>query len=86
MLSVSSSCGLPICLTGIPRPLPFSQELEDHERRRESVKRKKFQEFLQLHEMITREASGHGSNNRGGGVVKTEFYPCISLPSTAKAA
>ncbi|KAL1558123.1 hypothetical protein AAHA92_08624 [Salvia divinorum] len=93
MLSISSSCGLPICLSGNSRPLPFSQELEDHERRRESMKRENFQEFLQLHEMINREASGRGSQNREGGAItgkgivsKNEFYPCISLSSTAKAA
>lgn len=69
--------------------------MDDHERRRETITKKKFQEHLDLLEVITaknREASGNGGESRGGDNSNMESigvrheFSCISLPCTAKAA
>lgn len=69
--------------------------MDDHEKRREAIIKKKFQEHLDLLEVIrakNREASRNEGESRGGDnsdiesiAVRYEFS-CISLPCTAKAA
>ncbi|KAL6967307.1 hypothetical protein U1Q18_033112 [Sarracenia purpurea var. burkii] len=41
ILNLHGSYGLPLCLSGITHPLSLSTEIADHDRRRESMKKKR---------------------------------------------
>ncbi|CAL5426557.1 unnamed protein product [Camellia sinensis] len=41
ILNLHGSSGLPLCLSGITHPLSLSKEMEDHDRRREAMRKQK---------------------------------------------
>ncbi|GFP81001.1 hypothetical protein PHJA_000243400 [Phtheirospermum japonicum] len=70
MLPILNNSGLPLCLSGISHSLAFQKEKADHDRRREAMKKMRFEETF------------HGNEE----VLKEEGFSCISLSCTAKAA
>ncbi|KAI4340406.1 hypothetical protein MLD38_025245 [Melastoma candidum] len=40
MQSLSGSCGLPLCISGITRSIPFPKQIADHDRRRKALMRR----------------------------------------------
>ncbi|PQM33250.1 uncharacterized protein Pyn_10266 [Prunus yedoensis var. nudiflora] len=96
MLNLHGTFGLPLCVSGITHHhLTFSEEMADHDRRREAMKRQRSQARAELHanqELGFERSSGRvGEQIREGGVDEDlasllHDLCCCYLACTAKAA
>ncbi|KAK3028158.1 hypothetical protein RJ639_038682 [Escallonia herrerae] len=96
IFNLQSSCGLPICLSGITRPRTVSTEMADHDRRREAMKRHKSQSrevlhvdqemgLVRNHERIVGESREGEIEGDLAAIVRELSYRCLQA-CTAKAA
>ncbi|KAK2968965.1 hypothetical protein RJ640_012419 [Escallonia rubra] len=97
IFNLQSSCGLPICLSGITRPLTVSTEMADHDRRREAMKKRHKSQSREVlpadqemglvrnHERVVGEIREGEIEGDLAGIVLDLSYRCLQA-CTAKAA
>ncbi|XWS71321.1 hypothetical protein CRYUN_Cryun03dG0128100 [Craigia yunnanensis] len=95
MLNVHATYGLPLCVSGITQHFILSEEMADHDRRREAIKKQRSRASESLHanqemgvqenfEIVVEEIME--SEVDGDRATVFQDMSCSCLASTAKAA
>ncbi|EOY33081.1 hypothetical protein QUC31_019128 [Theobroma cacao] len=95
MLNLHTTYGLPLCVSGITKHFILSEEMADHDRRREAMKKKRSRASESLHadrEMGIQEnfetvvEQIMEGEVDGDGAIVLQHLSCSCLACTAKAA
>ncbi|XVE59784.1 hypothetical protein DITRI_Ditri05aG0075000 [Diplodiscus trichospermus] len=97
MLNLHATYGLPLCVSGITQHFILSEEMADHDRRREAMKKQKSRASESLHanqemgiqekiERVVEETMEAEVDGDGATVFQDLSCSCLPCSCTAKAA